>query len=128
MRDNYNFEEDAPRALVWVDRIAKLMIAVAGVMLLIGVVLLALQMLASPAEAQGIRCFSPLVVVETLGARFGEVAILGAEARGGSVIHLWLNAETGTWTLTNTKDAQTCLLFSGTQGLDFSPLPTGVEG
>lgn len=70
-----------------------------------------------PAEAQQrLRaCGSHAMFVKQLAERYGEGSIgIGMSANGKTVIELFVNTETGTWTiLTSTPIGWSCMIASG---------------
>lgn len=82
-------------------------------------VLMALFMaLATPALAQ--RCAPSTVVIQTLGEKYGEVVVdtVVRVADDGLPVEwiMWVNPETGSWSLTGTRGGITCLFKAGRSG------------
>lgn len=70
------------------------------------------------APSQG-ACAPRMVIAEQLEARFREARVGAGLMPDGSVIEIWANAETGTWTIFRaTPDGMSCLLAAGTSWQD----------
>lgn len=81
-----------------------------------------------PAQTPPTQCGPRDAVLLALGERFGE----GRRAIGltgqGHVMEMFINAETGTWTITATTPAgMMCLIASGT-GYEETAAPAPVKG
>ena len=68
--------------------------------------------LAVPASAQA-PCGPDQAVRDVLSDRHGESVIKSEVAGDNVLLELWANPETGTWTLTGTRDGLMCILRSG---------------
>lgn len=74
---------------------------------------------ATSATAQDAQCADRARMVEFLQGEFGEATIGGGVSQHPSsgeigIIEMWVNAETGTWTLTVTRaNGAMCVLISG---------------
>jgi hypothetical protein len=70
------------------------------------------------------NCASIAQVIELLTLGYGEsVAASGLDERG-ALIQMWVNPETGSWTVTGTGPSGTsCVLAQGEGGNHFAPEP-----
>ena len=85
---------------VWKNEFWKYVLIVITVLL---VYAMTFSLVASPAQAQVSRqmvCVPIPIAVEKMKELHGEVPIFRGVSRGGYVIILFLNSETGTWTAT----------------------------
>lgn len=91
---------------------------------------LTLMMGATTLDAQGRNCGDPGVIGTLLADRWGESVQMRGLAENGSLVEVWGNAATGTWTITVTAPGgPACLVASG-QAFDpvADPLPNTDEG
>ncbi|MEM6727535.1 MAG: hypothetical protein AAF618_03460 [Pseudomonadota bacterium] len=79
----------------------------------IGVAALALT--GAAAKGQTAPCGARELIVERLGSRFGESRQAVGVAANQSLVEVYANGETGSWTITVTlHDGTMCLVASGT--------------
>lgn len=78
--------------------------------------------LVTPARAQSPACTDRATVLEQLADRWGEAVTVQALSAAGSLVEMWANPDTGTWTLTITgPEGATCLVGHGS---DYTPINT----
>ena len=104
---------------VWKNEFWKYVLIVITVLL---VYAMTFSLVASPAQAQVSRqmvCVPIPIAVEKMKELHGEVPIFRGVSRGGYVIILFLNSETGTWTATQIAPPQPnliCAIDAGESG------------
>lgn len=84
---------------------------------------------ALPAMAQE-NCAPRDVVTESLRSRYGESVQSMGMVANGTVLEMWANAETGTWSIMITRpDGISCLPASGRgfEAVDSPASPTGAR-
>ena len=85
----------------------------------------ALLVAASPAAAQQVVCQPEASVVAVVGGKYDESKQFTMQPHGGGEpFDLWVNVETGTWSLIRSPAANSgflCLLANGTE-FDTAPL------
>lgn len=69
-------------------------------------------LLACPAYAQP-KCYPTERVISELTQKRGEEVIAEGSRSNGTVVTMWGNTETGSWTVTGTKGGVTCVFDSG---------------
>jgi hypothetical protein len=70
--------------------------------------------IASPAAAQQVQCGPTPWIMGGLMGRYGEAVVdEHTDAQRGALWQMWTNPSTGTWTLTATMGAGTCLIAAG---------------
>lgn len=81
-----------------------------------------------PAAASAQVCGPHDDVAKQLRERYGEVIqCIGVDV-GGTLVTVWSNAVTGTWTITGTNGAGiTCLIGAG-NGFEVVAEPQGIDG
>lgn len=90
-------------------------------------------LLAIPAHAQQRNCAPSLVVIAALEKKYGETNIEEMEAAqpGSETViqwHMWLNEETGSWTLTGTLNGVTCMFAGAPGGYDGETIADFILG
>lgn len=84
---------------------------------MIALVLLGMALTASSALAEGAQCFNAAEVREVLTERYDEAPIGRGIDGHGTLLEIWVNAETGTWTVVGTvvgtDGMRSCLWGSG---------------
>ena len=78
-----------------------------------------------PALAQAPQCGPRADLVTGMSEKYGEAAVFrGLNTHG--IFEVWLNKETGTWTVISTDiHGKTCVLTFGEAGGDAPPIPVG---
>lgn len=71
---------------------------------------------ASPALAQECRAWSTMV--EQLNSQYGEVRILRAMESSGTPIMIFLNGETGTWTIVRIRPPNCAVILDDGYGME----------
>lgn len=88
--------------------------------------------IALPAFGQGQpSCYPRADVVSVLGGKYGESVQSRGIAANGSLIEMWANVDTGTWTaVVSTPGGPSCVVASGNsfQRSDNAPSPQGQDG
>jgi len=89
----------------------------------------ALVLSAAVAHAQA-NCAKREIVVEKLGADYGEKFGGGGLQNASRVFEVWFSEEAGTWTILMTRaDGVSCIMASGTNWRQADLLPTlGQDG
>lgn len=78
----------------------------------------------APAQQQ---CGPSEAVRAALGSTYGEVNIFAGRTQN-TVVEVWVNQESGTWTISiSTPDGATCLVAAGQEGM-IVPVPDIKEG
>lgn len=73
--------------------------------------------------AQQTVCAPREIVAQALGREYGEAQV-GAGLADGNIIELWVNAETGTFTLLVTRpDGISCMVGAGDSWISRPPPP-----
>jgi hypothetical protein len=81
------------------------------------------------AFAQMQQCAPYAILATHLADRCGEAVIFQGQTSETAIMQLWLNAETGTWTVVYMMaDAPACMVSSGQGGESVTPPPAGTEG
>jgi len=98
-------------------------------MRLFAAALVAAFFLAAPAPAQlyprtvAVPCAGPRVLPDLLNRHYGE-SVAGQGVAGGTLVQLWRNRQTGSWTiLLVSPDGAACALASGEDWTDADPPP-----
>lgn len=109
----------------WLDRLQRMVVWIVALLCL----LLALAWIATgAAEAQAANCAPRAVVLERLAERYGETRQGIGLGGSGTVVEMFANPQTGTWTLLATNTAGvTCLVASG-HAFELTPAKPGPEG
>lgn len=77
------------------------------------------------ASAQSPKCIPREKAEKQLAEKYGETRRAGGLARG-TIVEMWANDETGTWTVTITRpDGMTCLAADGQAYREYEPTPAG---
>lgn len=70
----------------------------------------------APAAAQTAQCASYTGIVEGLAERYGERRVMSGTNPDGTVVQMFANGETGTWTaLVVQADGMACVVAAGEQ-------------
>ena len=71
--------------------------------------------MAAPAHAQTARCADRTAIVAGLLAEYGEVQVMAGQQGTDTILEVFANPATGSWTvLTTTRDGMACLRGAGT--------------
>ena len=90
------------------------------------VVLAATLGVCTPVFAQQLNCGPREQAVAGLAKKYGESLEHTGLLSSTTVMEVWSNHETGTWTvLTTTPDGTTCFISSGQYWSSFEPTPQG---
>lgn len=74
--------------------------------------------IASPAASQQVQCGPTPWIMGGLMGRYGEAVVdEHTDVQRGAIWQMWANAETGSWSLTETLGMTTCIAAAG-QGYD----------
>jgi hypothetical protein len=74
----------------------------------------ALFFLSGPAGAQQYNCGKREAIIKQLGGDYQEAQIGAGIARGGGLVEIWVNPDSGSWSLLVTMPGgATCLMISG---------------
>jgi hypothetical protein len=84
--------------------------------------------LATATAAQGLRCSADVDLIRgNLAAKYGEAVVGRGVAENGTVLEMWGNSATGSWTVTMSTPDQICLVADG-DGFSTMPLiPAGAD-
>lgn len=90
---------------------------------------LALLFLPTIALAQQPQCGNHNAAIEHLADKYGEALTIQALMGGNTILELFVNEETGTWTALGTDtNGLTCLIASGEDWSYVTPAPQGQDG
>lgn len=86
--------------------------------------LLAVPLVSSAAHAQAV-CKDRGEIIKILASKYNEHQRAYGIQQNGSVMEIYANLETGSWTVLITMPAQSCVVASGQAWEELPPMPVG---
>lgn len=90
---------------------------------------LAVALVTTWARAETKNCADRGKIVERLESGYGERFVGGGLRNAQSIYEIWMNYETGTWTILMTRpDGTACVMAAGTNWREQLPDAPGTDG